>query len=217
MRGQVDNPINPLQLAPEDMPAPRPRPHVRGLPFRVTICGLDELPGFCAAGVTHVLSLLAPENPEPVAFAGYAAHRRLELRFHDIIEPEPGRVAPQREDVERLLAFGRGVAERPLAHLLVHCQAGVSRSTAATALILAQARPQLAADAVFAAIAALRPRAWPNLRIIELGDALLGRGGALVAAAGAHYRRTLEREPWLAEAMIEGGRGREVALTAASD
>ena len=60
-------------------------------------------------------------------------------------------------------------------------------------------------------MARVRPRAWPNLRILELGDVLLGRGGEIVAAAGAHYRRALDREPWLAEAMIDGGRGREVA------
>jgi hypothetical protein len=57
----------------------------------------------------------------------------------------------------------------------------------------------------------LRPRTWPNLRILELGDEILGRGGTIVEAARVHYRRALEREPWLAEAMIEGGRGREVA------
>jgi hypothetical protein len=56
-----------------------------------------------------------------------------------------------------------------------------------------------------------RPRAWPNLRIIELGDALLGRRGEIVEAVRALYRRVLEREPWMIDQMIEGGRGREVA------
>jgi len=60
-------------------------------------------------------------------------------------------------------------------------------------------------------IVRLRPRAWPNLCILELGDDILGRGGEIVEAARAHYRRAIEREPWLADAMIEGGRGREVA------
>jgi hypothetical protein len=55
------------------------------------------------------------------------------------------------------------------------------------------------------------PRAWPNLRILELGDALLERRGEVVGAARAHYRRVLDREPWLIEQMIDGGRGREVA------
>ena len=46
--------------------------------------------------------------------------------------------------------------------------------------------------------------------MIEFGDALLGRDGEIVAAAGAMYRRALNREPVLHDAMIDGGRGREV-------
>jgi hypothetical protein len=37
----------------------------------------------------------------------------------------------------------------------------------------------------FEAVAALRPRVWPNLLILELGDALLGRNGEIIAAVGA--------------------------------
>ena len=86
----------------------------------------------------------------------------------------------------------------------------MSRSTAAAALILAQAHPDRPAREALEAVARIRPRAWPNLRILEFGDALLGRGGEIVTAAGAIYRRVLDREPFLQEAMIDGGRGREV-------
>jgi predicted protein tyrosine phosphatase len=178
--------------------------------FRVTICGIPELDEHGAAGVTHVLSILAPDWPDPLAFAAFAPHQRLVLRFHDIIEPTPDRLLPSRDDVERLLAFGRELGEPAASHLLVHCQAGVSRSTAAAALILAQADPLRPARAVLDAVAQMRPRAWPNLRILELGDALLGRNGEIVAAAGAIYRRVLDREPSFQELMIDSGRAREV-------
>ena len=178
--------------------------------FRVTICGIPELDEHGAAGVTHVLSILDPEWPEPLAFAGFAPHRRLALRFHDIIEPMPERLAPTREDVARLLEFGRELNRPAQSHLLVHCHAGVSRSTAAAALILAQAYPGRPARDALDAVARMRPRAWPNLRILEFGDALLGRNGEVVAAASAIYRRVLDREPFLEAAMIDGGRGREV-------
>ena len=177
--------------------------------FRVTICGIPELGEHAAAGVTHVLSILDPEWPEPTAFAAFAAHRRLALRFHDIIEPTPERLAPSREDVARLLAFGRELGTTG-SHLLVHCHAGISRSTASAALILAQAHPELTAREALESVAQLRPRAWPNLRILEFGDALLGRDGEIVAAAGAIYRRVLDRDPSFQDAMIDGGRGREV-------
>lgn len=183
------------------------------MPFRLTICGLDELVCHGAGGVTHVLSIIDPDIPEPEAFRVYAPHRRLELRFHDIIDPMPGWIAPRAEDVARLLDFGRDLAaeaERAGAHLLVHCHAGISRSTAAATLLLVQARPERPAEEALLAVAAVRPRAWPNLRIIELGDALLGRGGEIVAAARAHYRRALAAQPWLEGAMLAGGRGREI-------
>jgi predicted protein tyrosine phosphatase len=185
-------------------------------PFRVTICGIPELDEHSAAGVTHVLSILDPDWPDPPAFAEFSPHRRLALRFHDIIEPTPDRLLPTRDDVERLLAFGRELGKPAGSHLLVHCHAGVSRSTAAAALILAQANPERPARAVLDAVAQIRPRAWPNLRILEFGDALLGRDGEIVAAVGAIYRRVLDREPFLQDAMIDGGRAREVVAALSS-
>jgi predicted protein tyrosine phosphatase len=182
----------------------------RLVPFQVTICGIDELGVHCAAGVTHVLSILDPGWPEPAAFGAFDPHRRLELRFHDVIEADPGCVAPERLDVEQLLTFARDLTKARDTHLLVHCHAGVSRSTAAATLILAQTRPDRPAEEALQAVVRQRPRAWPNLRILELGDALLERRGEIVDAARAHYRRVLQREPWLAEQMIDNGRGREV-------
>jgi predicted protein tyrosine phosphatase len=179
------------------------------VPFQVTICGIDELAGHCAGGVTHVLSILDPGWPEPEPLGVFDLNRRLKLRFHDVIEAHPDWIAPERWDVELLLAFGRGLSRET--HLLIHCHAGVSRSTAAATLVLAQTRPDRPADEALQEVVRLRPRAWPNLRILELGDEILGRGGEIVEAARAHYRRALDREPWLAEAMIEGGRRREIA------
>jgi predicted protein tyrosine phosphatase len=193
------------------------------IPFRVTVCGLDELAALDVLGVTHVLSILDPGWPEPEMLRRFDVHRRLRLHFHDVIEPVPGWIAPERWDVDLLLAFARDidVIEAPDeefgAHLLVHCHAGVSRSTAAAMLILAQRHADRPADEAVAEVARMRPQAWPNLRILELGDAALGRGGAIVSAARAQYRRVLAREPQLADAMIGGGRGREVAAAFGRD
>jgi predicted protein tyrosine phosphatase len=175
---------------------------------RITICGIPELGKHSAAGVTHVLSMLGPRSPDPPGFAAFAPHQRLILRFHDVIEPQPDQIAPTREDVERLLVFGREVSEIPEAHLLVHCHAGVSRSTAAAALILMQANPEWSASAALDAVAAIRPLAWPNLLILEIGDALLGRNGEIAAAI---YRRVLARDPEYGDLMIDAGRDREVS------
>jgi hypothetical protein len=115
--------------------------------------------------------------------------------------------------VTRLLGFGRDLTAEPPdnAHLLVHCHAGISRSTASMALILSQALPHLSAREILDEVLRIRPKAWPNLRIIELGDAMLARNGAMITAAIELYRLQLEIRPHLAEFMILGGRGREIA------
>ena len=182
-------------------------------PFRLTVCGLDELEAVGAARPSHVLSILDPEWPVPEAFGTYGEHEKLELRFHDVIEETPGMVMPREEHVRALLAFGRDLLAEPPqdAHLLVHCHAGISRSTASMALILAQGRPDVPAEAILAEVLRIRDKAWPNLRILEMGDAMLGRGGTLPAAAHALYRGQIERRPHLWKFMSEANRQRELA------
>ena len=183
-------------------------------PFGISVCGIEELAGHCETGVSHVLSILDPDWPVPEAFGTYGEHAKLELRFHDIIEETEGQLAPQAGDVEAILAFGRDLMAEPasVAHLLVHCHAGISRSTASMALLLAQAQPSLPAERILQGILGIRDKAWPNLRILEMGDALLGRGGTLPAAAAALYRHQLDIRPHLADAFRKAGRGREVDM-----
>src|ERR1700721_357048 len=96
----------------------------RGGLMKITICGIPELGQHCAAGVTHVLSILDPGWPDPEAFADFSEHRRVALRFNDVIAPLPGVTAPTAEDVAVLLEYGREVmAAGPGTHLLIHCHA----------------------------------------------------------------------------------------------
>ena len=187
------------------------------LPFGITVCGIEELAGHSTTGASHVLSILDPIAPIPEAFGSFGEHDKLELRFDDIIEDAPGMVAPLRGDVEQVLAFGRSLLAEPhgSAHLLVHCHAGISRSTASMVLILAQALPDVPADSIVAMVHAIREKAWPNLRIIELGDALLQRNGTLVAATHALHALQLQRRAHLADLMNGAGRGREVTAAQA--
>lgn len=182
--------------------------------MRITICGIPELGEHCEAGVTHVLSILDPGWPDPIAFLDFPPHRREALRFHDVIAPVSSTtIVPTEDHVAQLLEFGREVmAAGPDAHLLIHCHAGISRSTASAALLLAQAYPARRADEIFAEIGRLRPQAWPNLLLLELGEAALGRHGEIVPAVVSQYRRVAEADPSFALFIRDSGRGREVIL-----
>jgi predicted protein tyrosine phosphatase len=180
--------------------------------LRLTICGIEELDGHCAAQVTHVLSILDPDYPDPRAFAAYDPHHRLTMRFHDIIGPWPGWQAPEREDVEALIEFGEELdgAGENLRHLLVHCHAGISRSTAAMATLMARHTPVGDEEGIFERIREIRPIAWPNSRMIGFADDILGRGGRLVAALREHYRLQAPAHPEFMEELRRAGRGAEV-------
>ena len=188
-------------------------------PFTITVCGLEELAGHAEREVSHVLSILDPSEPEPEAFGAYGEHARLELKFHDIIEETPGFIAPQHEHVGRMLEFGQELLCDPenVRHLLVHCHAGISRSTASMTLLLAQAQPDLSAAQVLAQVVHIREKAWPNLRILTLGEELLGRQGEFTKAAGAVYRLQLERRPEIQRFFIDSGRAREIEVALAGN
>jgi len=184
-------------------------------PFAVAVCGIEELAGHGTLGATHVLSILDPDHPVPEAFGTFGEHAKLELRFHDIVDPRPGEIVPDRAHVDAILAFGRTLwMER--ASLLVHCHAGISRSTASMALLIAQAAPDMPAADVLRTVHGIREKAWPNLRLVELGDAALNRGGTLVAATHALHRLQLEVRPHIAEFMTDAGREREVVAARTS-
>ncbi|HEX2525265.1 MAG TPA: hypothetical protein VHL31_03050 [Geminicoccus sp.] len=182
----------------------------------LTICGIEELPSHNKRQVTHVLSILDPGWPDIEAFTDFDTHERTTLHFDDIIEEIPGKIAPQREDVEAILAFGMDLAasqtERTEGHLLVHCHMGVSRSTAAMLTLMAQASPSDDADELFERLREVRPQAWPNSRMVGFADELLGRNGALTQALARHYGRQLQVQPKFTEWMTKLGRTRELEM-----
>jgi predicted protein tyrosine phosphatase len=183
----------------------------------LTICGLEELGHHKTRGVSHVLSILDPEWPEPEAFGTYDPHHRTTLRFHDAIEPGPDLMLPQPEDVEAILEFGRSLTAEAIApetaHLLVHCHMGVSRSTAAMAMLMAQSNSAESEERIFGQLLELRPQAWPNSLMVEFADNQLGRRGRLITALGSLYAQQLAERPQMMEHFMRTpGRRREIEM-----
>jgi len=187
----------------------------------VTICGLEELGDHSARGVTHVLSILDPDWPEPEDFWSYDPHHRTTLHFHDVIGPGPSLVLPRREHVAAILDFGRALAAdtsaQDDAHLLVHCHMGVSRSSAAVAMLLAQAHAGEDEDGIFARVLEVRAQAWPNSLMIAFADELLGRDGRLTAALARLYAAQLGKRPAIERFMRQHDRSHEIDMARAAE
>jgi predicted protein tyrosine phosphatase len=78
--------------------------------------------------------------------------------------------------------------------LLVHCWAGISRSTAAAYILLCE---KLGPGSEFEVARALReraPHASPNRLIVQLGDEVMGRNGRMVSAIESIGRGTILAE-----------------------
>jgi predicted protein tyrosine phosphatase len=148
----------------------------------IHVCGLAVLPDLTnELQPTHMVSLLGddpfPSTPDSVVPDGH-----LKIQMHDISEPQPGFIAPDREHLERLLDFAQDW--RRSGPLVIHCYAGISRSTAAALMVVCsynQGREREAAQM----LRRRAPHAYPNQRMIALADDLLGCGGRLREAVDA--------------------------------
>jgi predicted protein tyrosine phosphatase len=130
-------------------------------------------------GARHVVSLIGDEarieRPSAVV-----AENHLWLRLHDISAPLDGYIMPDEEHIADLLKFVRRWDRR--APLVVHCYAGISRSTASAFASVCALNPHRDEDSIAQALRHASPTATPNIRIVSIADRLLGREGRMVAA-----------------------------------
>jgi predicted protein tyrosine phosphatase len=144
-----------------------------------------------ATGARHIVSLVsdeaAVERPDAVL-----AQNHLRLRVHDISAPLDGYVLPDEEHVADLLGFVRRWDRR--APLVVHCYAGISRSTASAFASVCALNPHRDEDSIARALRSASPTATPNIRIVLLADRLLGRQGRMIAAIQTIGRGVLAAE-----------------------
>ncbi len=148
--------------------------------MEIVVCPLHLAPQIAKEKrVSHAISLLDPANPFPSLHPlTDAAH--LKIGVHDIDELMHGYAAPDAHHVESLLAFAEGWDRA--APMLVHCWAGVSRSTATAFSIACAANPKASEMEIAQTLRAASPTATPNKRIVSLADDILQRGGRMRAA-----------------------------------
>jgi len=146
----------------------------------IHVCSLSRLHETVAAtGARHVVTLL--KDVELVQRpGGIASENHLILGMDDITGPLEGYIAPDDEHVTRLLDFVRDWDRA--APLVMHCYAGISRSTAGAFVAACALNPRRDELTIARKLRLASPTATPNFRIVYLADRALGRGGRMTTA-----------------------------------
>ena len=166
---------------------------------RLHVCSLARISEVVKeTGARSLVTLLSPgtlvERPEEIL-----AERHLNIAMSDIIVEAHGQVLPDWAHIDALLDFVRAWdREHPM---LIHCFAGVSRSTASAYIAACLLAPHRDEHEVAQALRAASPTATPNARFIALADERMGRGGRMSRAIESIGRGAtcFEGEPFALE------------------
>jgi predicted protein tyrosine phosphatase len=149
------------------------------MPF-VHVCPLSKVPAIvAAANASHLVSLIN-DDAAVVRPASILEENHLFLGINDIVVPLDGKILPAEDHMRELIAFvGAWDQTRPM---VIHCLAGISRSTAAAFITLCVARPERDEWEIALALRRASGSATPNARLVTLADAMLARDGRMIAA-----------------------------------
>jgi predicted protein tyrosine phosphatase len=164
----------------------------------IHVCPLSAVPHVVMRhNASHLLTCLQDEidveTPEHIQ-----AGRHGRLYIHDISQPLDGCVLPGPEHVAQIIDFAQEWGGQ--GPMVIHCWAGISRSTAAALISLCTLNPDVPEQVIAQHMREASPTAYPNGRMIQLADQTLARRGRLVAAVQAMGRGIIaaEAEPfWL--------------------
>ncbi|HEX3859972.1 MAG TPA: protein-tyrosine phosphatase family protein [Pseudolabrys sp.] len=146
----------------------------------IHVCSLARLNDTVdETGARHVVTLL--RLSDRVTLEGrIAPGNHLILSMDDITGPQEGYEAPGQEHVARLIDF---VSSWDRATpMVVHCFAGISRSSAAAYVAACALNPNRDEMQIAQNIRRASPTAQPNARIVSLADAVLKRNGRMISA-----------------------------------
>lgn len=144
------------------------------------VCSLSRLSETVeSVGATHLVTLINEEMEVPTPEA-ISPDRHLFLGFNDIAEPMQGFTLAGDNHVTQLLSFIKSWDQE--SPLVIHCWAGISRSTAAAYIISCALNPDRCERELAQELRKRAPSATPNTRLVMLADRLLERNGRMIDA-----------------------------------
>jgi predicted protein tyrosine phosphatase len=127
-----------------------------------TVCGYSEVKRVRKAfGATHILSLLDPGRTLRQYSNGACSQKLVPMEDND----SAGANSPTLEKVKDILAWGASLPKD--SRVVVHCEAGVSRSTAAALGLWMQENPNASVADAVTWLLSVRKQARPNILIVQ--------------------------------------------------
>jgi len=147
---------------------------------RIYVCSLDALEDVVAtSGASHILTVInpwsLPQTPDSIK-----SENHLKVAANDIEEEQSGLIAPNPSHIVEILQFvDRWDRQQPL---VIHCLAGISRSTAAAFISLCAINPETDEMTLAECLRQASDSAWPNRLMVRLADRHMNRNGRMIAA-----------------------------------
>lgn len=138
--------------------------------------------------LTHILSITDPGDLPPEGYISYRAEK-LHLSFDDLTNQDEGYVKATDTDIDKIVAMARELKDD--SRVLIHCLAGISRSTAAGFIVLCVLYGEGREVEALEKIVEIRRCAYPNRLMIRIADRVLGRKGAMLEAFDSNMDRLL--------------------------
>lgn len=143
----------------------------------IYVCSLSRVNEIVSkVGASHLVTLINNDTmiDTPQCIEG---RNHLRLAMNDISEPAEGLVLPNHSHVTELIEFTEAWNRR--APIVIHCWAGISRSTAAAFISLCVLNPGVREFSIAQVLREASPTAQPNRRLVSIADEILSRDGRM--------------------------------------
>ena len=142
---------------------------------QIHICSLGTAREIYHSTYDGVITIEDSFVDEPLRI-NHAECPQLVLCFDDIASPKDDWVLPSKKHIQSALNFAD---ELNGSSLLIHCHAGISRSSAIALAIIAKGLGAGKEKQACIELEKVNPNSAPNALVVRLADEILERGGAL--------------------------------------
>ena len=173
---------------------------------KIIVCSLEDMEHEVANSSAGLLVSLINDQMMPPTPAMLDQNQHLKLPMNDIEIPVLGQVTPSTQHVEQLVEFTlRWDQQNPM---VIHCWAGISRSTAAAFISLCALNPQISEHQIAKTMRARSVTATPNSLLVSCADRVLGRSGRMNSAIETIGRGdvAMEGTPFSMPASLQTGK-----------